>query len=111
MTNQAGARTGQAGLIDQLILFQNACRDIVRRVGLTPFTADADLPFDPEVHQLADSKVTLNENSRIDHTVAAGYNFQGQLIRPALVAVKPAEPLNPEIEEPTRLSLEPTGPS
>ena len=109
--HQAGARSGQAGLVDQLTLFQNACRDIVRRVGLIPFTADMNQPFDPEVHQLADSEVTLTENSRIDHTVATGYNFQGQLIRPALVAVKPVARLDPEIEEPDQLSLEPTGPS
>jgi molecular chaperone GrpE (heat shock protein) len=109
--HQAGAQTGQTGLIDQLTLFQNACRDIVRRVGLTPFAAEADQLFDPEVHQLADAASMLNEHSRISHTVATGYNFQGQLIRPALVALKAIEPLEPELEEPAQLTLESTGPS
>ena len=115
--HQGGARSGQQGLIDQLTLFQNTCRDIVRRVGLTPFAAAADEAFDPEVHQLADPEDKLTADSRIAHTVATGYSFQGKLIRPALVAlqpaeaVPPAEPATPEEEEPAQLTLEPTGQS
>ncbi len=109
--HQAGARSGQPGLADQLTLFQNACRDIVRRIGLTPFAATPDEAFDPELHQLADPEAKLSADSLIAHTVATGYNFQGQLIRPALVAIKPAEAVALTEEEPTQLTLEPTGQS
>src|SRR5947207_10855119 len=43
---QAAVRAGQASLVEQLGLFQNACRDIARRVGLVPFVAIPGEPYD-----------------------------------------------------------------
>ncbi len=40
---QAGVRSGQPALREQLLNFQNACREIVRRLGIVAFEAE-DLP-------------------------------------------------------------------
>jgi len=88
---QAGARSGQPNLAEQLGTFQNSCRDAARRVGLTPFVATAGEPFDPEIHQVADSQVGLTADSRIAETLATGYSFQGQVVRPALVSLQRLE--------------------
>src|SRR2546422_3315825 len=55
--NQAAVRSGQGNLAEQIGQFQNACRDIARRVGLVPFVAIAGEPFDSKVHQLSDASV------------------------------------------------------
>jgi molecular chaperone GrpE (heat shock protein) len=86
--NQAAVHSGQANLVKQLGQFQNACRDIARRVGLVPFVAIPGEPYDPKVHQLADAKVVPAAAARVAETIAAGYSFQGQLVRPALVTLQ-----------------------
>ena len=84
----AGRRSGQPNIIEQLSTFQSACRDVARKVGLVPFEAGPDEPFNPSLHQLLDNQNQLPaENARISDTLAPGYNFQGQLIRNALVSV------------------------
>ena len=49
--NQAAARSGQRNVIEQLGHFQNACREVTRRIGLVPFEVAPGEPFDPEKHQ------------------------------------------------------------
>jgi molecular chaperone GrpE (heat shock protein) len=88
---QAGVRSGQANLAEQLGNFQNACRDAARRVGLTVFAAAAGDLFDPEIHQVSDSQPAPVAGSRVAETLATGYSFQGQLVRPALVALQRLE--------------------
>jgi len=83
--NQAAVHSGQTNLVKQLGQFQNACRDIARRVGLVAFVAIPGEPYDPKVHQLADAKVVPAAAARVAETIATGYSFQGQLVRPALV--------------------------
>jgi molecular chaperone GrpE (heat shock protein) len=79
-------RSGQPMLIAQLGNFQNACRDAARRVGLTPFAAETDQPFDPQRHTIPDGNQPPPD-ATIAETIATGYSFQGKLIRPALVRV------------------------
>jgi hypothetical protein len=86
--NQAAVRSGQTSLVKQLSQFQNACRDIARRVGLVPFVALPGEPYDPKTHQLADSKVVPAAAAVVAETVATGYGFQGQLVRLALVTLQ-----------------------
>ena len=96
---QAAVRAGQASLVEQLGLFQNACRDIARRVGLVPFVAIPGEPYDAKVHQLADAEVVPAAESFVAETVATGYSFQGQLVRPALVTLQRntlPDPFGPE---------------
>jgi molecular chaperone GrpE (heat shock protein) len=86
--NQAAVHSGQTNLVKQLGQFQNACRDIARRVGLVAFVAIPGEPYDPKVHQLADAKVLPAAAARVAETIATGYSFQGQLVRPALVTLQ-----------------------
>lgn len=45
-------------------------------------------PFDAKVHHLEDEKATVPAQGRIAETVATGYTYQGQLLRPALVTLQ-----------------------
>ena len=81
----AAVRSGQQNLIDQLGQFQNACRDVARRVGLVAYTAKAGEPFDAKLHQTIDSESRPPADALVGETVATGYTYQGQLLRPALV--------------------------
>jgi molecular chaperone GrpE (heat shock protein) len=102
--HQAGARSGQPNLEAQLSRFQEACRDVVRRVGLTPFEAAVGDPFDAEKHQVVDGQPQPSPEAIVGQTLAAGYSFQGGLVRRSLVTLQSAEttPLSPvaEIAEP-----------
>ncbi len=87
--HSAARRSGQQKVVDQLTQFQLACRDTARRVGLTPFEAEPGAPFDPQQHQLVGGGEVVAE-SRIAETVATGFTFRGQMIRPAVVALEGA---------------------
>jgi len=78
-------RSGQPNLIAQLSTFQNACRDVTRRVGLMPFAANPAEPFDAQRHQLLEGQQAPKAGDTIAETLATGYTFQGRLLRPALV--------------------------
>ena len=86
--HQAGVRSGQATVINQLTQFQNACRDMVRRVGLVAVEPELGEPFNEQAHQLLDPKSTPLNGSRVANVVATGFNFQGQPLRKALVVVE-----------------------
>jgi len=112
--HQGALRSGQPGLIEQLGQFQNACRDAARRVGLTPFSANEAEPFDPQRHQLVDGAAQPAPDAVVAQTIAAGYTFQGRLIRPALVSLRetPAAVSAPAPEAaPTPQSSLPLGPA
>jgi molecular chaperone GrpE (heat shock protein) len=86
----AAVRTGEAKFAEPITNFQNACRETVRRIGLTPFTAVPDEKFNAELHQIAGSKEKPPAGTVIAETVGVGYTFQGKLLRPALVRVREA---------------------
>jgi molecular chaperone GrpE (heat shock protein) len=83
--HQGASQSGQPRLIEQISNFQNACRDSARRIGLVPFVASPDEAFDPAKHQLIDDKEQPKDGAVIVQTLATGFTFQGQLLRPALV--------------------------
>src|SRR5437773_5613068 len=62
---QAAVGSGQTNLVKQLGQFQNACRDVARRVGLVPFVAIPGESYDPKVHQLSDTKVVPAAAARV----------------------------------------------
>ena len=95
---QAGARSGQPNLEAQLSRFREACYDVVRRVGLTPFDAPSGEVFDTEKHQVADGQPQPEPGTQIGQTLAAGYSFQGQLVRRSLVSIQSAAPEEPSVE-------------
>lgn len=87
--NRAAAQSGQPNVIEQLGRFQNACHDASRRVGLAPFTAAADEKFDAQRHQVINGQPKPADGALVDETLANGYTFQGRLLRPAMVRIRP----------------------
>ncbi len=85
--HRAGKHSGQQNLVDQLAHFQNACRDAARRIGLVAFAPAAGDGFEPGQHQTADGRKDIPEDAKVFETVAPGYTFQGQMLRPALVLI------------------------
>ncbi len=81
----AAVRSGDAKFAAPITTFQNVCRDTARRLGLTPFAAEPNEPFDAERHQVAGSKETPPAGAVVAETIGSGYTFQGRLLRPALV--------------------------
>ncbi len=95
--HQAGVRSGQPALVQQLGNFQSACRDAVRRMGLVAFEAKRDEPFNEKTHQLVDAEAKPCSHAHVAETIATGYTFQGQMLRCAVVSVQtPAETLPEE---------------
>ena len=87
--HQGAVRSGQPNVLEQVGSFQNACREAARRVGLAPFAANPSEPFDAQRHQLAEGDARLPADAVVGETLAAGYTFQGKLLRPALVRLRP----------------------
>jgi molecular chaperone GrpE (heat shock protein) len=85
------ARTGDPRFIEPITNFQNACRETVRRLGLTPLVAEPEERFDAERHQVAGGQENIPNGAVISETVGAGYTFQGKLLRPALVRLREAD--------------------
>jgi molecular chaperone GrpE (heat shock protein) len=98
----AGANSGQPSLAAQLGLFQNACREAARRVGLTPLEAGPGTPFDERLHQVPEG-AAAPAGGQVAQTIATGYSWQGQLLRKALVTVAPPPSLEaqPKVEAPS----------
>ncbi|MGD0539052.1 MAG: hypothetical protein ABSC03_15565 [Verrucomicrobiota bacterium] len=88
----AAVRSGQPGIIEQLGHFQAACRDTARRLGLVPVVAEPGTPFDPKVQQLPDVNTVIPEPALVAETLATGYAFQGQMVRPVLVSLQGLAP-------------------
>ncbi len=86
----AASRSTNPKLAEQISHFQNACLATVRRVGLASFSAAPENPFDAERHQIADGQKP-SDGAVVAETVAAGYTFQGKLLRPALVRLREAD--------------------
>jgi molecular chaperone GrpE (heat shock protein) len=95
----AAARTGKPGLTEQLAQFQNALRDSARRVGLIPFTPGHGETFDPAKHESSDPEKP-GPGATVRETIATGYTFRGQLVRPALVATEVAAEQPPSTAAP-----------
>lgn len=92
----AGVHSGQPNLMEQLTHFQNACRDAARRVGLIAFEAKPNEPYDEKTHQLADPQTQPYHGALVRETIATGFSFQGQMIRPAIVILHaPQAPASP----------------
>ena len=85
----AAARSGQPELATQIGSFQNACRGVARRVGLVMFGAEAGEKFDAQKHR-AHGVENPPADGVVAETLAAGFTFQGRLVRPALVRLRAA---------------------
>jgi hypothetical protein len=85
---QAAVRSGQQNVIAQLTQFQQVCRELVRRVGLTPVDVKIGEPYDPKVHTLPDGHPKPAADACVVQVLATGYSFQGQSVRNALIMTK-----------------------
>jgi len=110
----AAVRSGQPKLAEQIGNFQNACRDAARRIGLAPFSAEPDEPFNAERHQAVGEEEKPSAGSVVAETVGAGFTFQGKLLRPALVRLREKnsgaqweEAPEPAVEKSNELPLQP----
>jgi molecular chaperone GrpE (heat shock protein) len=88
----AAQRSGQQNVIAQIGQFQGMCLDSARRVGLVPFAGQAGEPFNEQAHRTADGNPPA-AGAVVMETMAAGFSFQGQLIRPAVVTAGTPEEL------------------
>ncbi len=86
--HQAGVRSGQPGLVQQLGQFRAACLDAVRRLGIAAHEARPGDAFDPEMHETADGTAS-QPGARIQGTVACGYSIRGVGVRRIVVTVEP----------------------
>jgi molecular chaperone GrpE (heat shock protein) len=86
--HKAAVRSPHRGVADQVSAFQNACRDVARRVGLTPFAAAASEPFNAERHQVLENTGKVPDGAVVADTIATGYTYQGRIIRPVLVQIQ-----------------------
>jgi molecular chaperone GrpE (heat shock protein) len=87
---QAGSRSGQRNVADQLSRFQNACRDVARRIGFVSVIPPTGVPFNEKEHHLLDGQSKV-EGAVVGSIVAPGYTFQGQLLRLPAVSLQTAE--------------------
>jgi molecular chaperone GrpE (heat shock protein) len=107
--HHAALQSKQVGVAEQISKFQAACVDVVRRMGLVPFIAAAEEPFDAQRHKLLDGEPAGAEDKAIvEETLAPGFTFQGKLVRPALVRLRaestPETPAETVAEAPTEIS-------
>ena len=80
----AAQRSGQQNVIAQIGQFQGMCLDSARRVGLVPFAGQAGEPFNAAAHRTVDGNAPA-PGAVVMETMAAGFSFQGQMIRAAIV--------------------------
>lgn len=92
---RAALRSEQRGLMEQIGNFQNACRDVARRVGLVAYIAENGLAFDPQLHQLPDPNAPAPEGAIVVDTLGTGFSFQGQVLRLPVVIVDTRRPAPP----------------
>lgn len=84
---QAGQRSGQPTLAQQLAQYRAACLDAVRRLGLAAHEARPGEAFEPSRHEPAEGH-QAGPGAVVAGTVACGYTFRGKGIRPIIVAIE-----------------------
>lgn len=84
---RGAVKSGQRSVAEQVSGFQNACREVTRRVGLAPFVAKPQEAFTPDRHQFVEGNEKATAGSMVGETLATGYTYQGRMVRPALVSL------------------------
>ena len=98
--SSAAGRSADPKVVEQMGRFQLACRDVARRVGLIPFEAESGGTFDASKHTLPNQQQPPTE-ATIAATLATGYTFRGEMIRPALVQLTGTSEADPATEQHT----------
>lgn len=87
----AGIQSGKPEIAEQMRHFRGACLDIAARAGLQPFLPAPTDTYDPEKHLLPPNTPTPEPDTRISRVIAPGFNYQGQLVRKAMVLTENIE--------------------
>ena len=90
LTN-AGIQSGKPEIIEQLRRFRGACLEFAARAGLQPFLPAPTDTYDPEKHVLPPNTPTPDPSTKISRVIAPGFNYQGQLVRKAMVLAENIE--------------------
>ena len=90
LTN-AGIQSGKPEIIEQMRRFRGACLEFAARAGLQPFLPAPTDTYDPEKHVLPPNTPTPDPSTKISRVLAPGFNYQGQLIRKAMVLAENIE--------------------
>lgn len=85
---RAAEQSGKPDLIEQISKFQEACRDLARRIGLVPLEATPGEPYDPARHAVPGEASGPSTNARVAETLATGYLFQNKQLRPIIVRIE-----------------------
>ena len=96
--HQAALHSNQPNVVAQLTQFQATCRDLARRLGLVAFAPQTGEAFDEKLDQLSDPEASVSADARVAEVVAPGYNFQGQLLRKAMVTLAAGTSAAPSAE-------------
>ncbi|MBR6460963.1 MAG: nucleotide exchange factor GrpE [Verrucomicrobia bacterium] len=87
----AGIQSGKPEIAEQMRRFRGACLDIAARAGLQPFLPAPTDTYDPEKHVLPPNTPTPEPDTRISRVIAPGFNYQGQMVRKAMVLAENIE--------------------
>jgi molecular chaperone GrpE (heat shock protein) len=84
----AARRSANRHVAEQIDFCESECRACVERVDLKIIVATSGTPFDAKLHRVINANQTASSSCIVAQTVACGYVFRGQLIRPAGVILK-----------------------
>ena len=90
LTN-AGIHSGKPEIVEQMRRFRGACLEFAARAGLQPFLPAPTDTYDPEKHVLPPNTPTPDPSTKISRVIAPGFNYQGQLVRKAMVLAENIE--------------------
>lgn len=85
---RAAEQSGKPDVLEQISKFQEACRDLARRIGLVPLEATPGEPYDPTRHAVPDETSEIPSDARVAGTLATGYLFQNKQLRPVIVRIE-----------------------
>lgn len=71
------------GVAAALLEFQTA----LRQEGITPIAVEAGAAFDPQIHEAVTTEEGKVDQPTVAGTLRTGYLYEGQVLRPARVAV------------------------
>lgn len=85
---------GGASLVEGVTLVLKSLRDVLKQHGVKVIEARVGEPFDPNVHEAIDRRLSDGEPNRVVELWQPGYQMHDRLLRPARVVVSAARVAN-----------------
>ncbi|MBQ7589083.1 MAG: nucleotide exchange factor GrpE [Verrucomicrobia bacterium] len=98
--SNAGIQSGKPEIAEQMRHFRGACLEFAARAGLQPFIPAPTDTYDPEKHILPPNTPTPEPGTRISRVLVPGFQYQGQLIRKAMILAENIEFTQGEVQTP-----------